>query len=97
MKEKRFDEARYNFYTAMEKIVSFYKGYMEKKLNKSLFYGGDGLDDYYIDMHVGAHIIMEDIDRLFATPIRTIEDLIDKGHKIMELKDRIEDFEYYYC
>lgn len=91
---KEFDEVRYNFYTAMEKIVSFYKGYMEKKiesLNK------DSLDDYYIDMHVEAHIIMEDIDRLFETPIKTIGDLIDKGHVIMELKDKIELFEYWYC
>lgn len=94
MKEKRFDEARYNFYTAMEKIVSFYKGYMEKKIENL---NEERTDDYYIDMHVEAHIIMEDIDRLFETPIKTIGDLIYKGHEIMELKDKIELFEYWYC
>ena len=91
---KEFDEVRYNFYTAMEKIVSFYKGYMEKKIERL---NEDSLDDYGSDMYADADKLALDIKNLFDEPINTIGDLIYKGKEIMELKDRIELFEYWYC
>ena len=92
MKEKEFDDVRYNFYTAMEKIREFYEGYLEWEGPTE-----DDLDDYGSDMYADADKLALDIKNLFDEPINTIGDLIYKGKEIMELKDRIELFEYWYC
>lgn len=92
MKEKEFDDVRYNFYTAMEKIREFYEGYLEWEGPTE-----DDLDDYGSDMYADADKLALDIKNLFDEPINTIGDLIYKGREIMELKDRIELFEYWYC
>lgn len=89
MKQNEFDEVRYNFYTAMEKIREFYEGYLEWEGPTE-----DDLDDYGSDMYADADKLALDIKNLFDEPINTIGDLIYKGREIMELKDRIERFEY---
>lgn len=100
-------EARYNFYTAMEKLVSFYKGYMEtKKTREEIVAEANELRhlfdfDLFVDSEeerqLDADAIAGDIKNLFETPIKSIGDLIDKGYTIMELKNRIEQYEYWYC
>ena len=92
MKEKEFDDVRYNFYTAMEKIREFYEEYLEWEGPTE-----DDLDEYSDVMYADAHKLALDIKNLFDEPINTIGDLIYKGREIMELKDRIELFEYWYC
>ena len=92
MKQNEFDEVRYNFYTAMEKIKGFYEGYLEWEGPTE-----DDLDEYGADMYESADKLALDIKNLFDEPINTIGDLIYKGKEIMELKDRIELFEYWYC
>lgn len=92
MKEKEFDDVRYNFYYAMEKIREFYEGYLEWEGPTE-----DDLDDYGYDMYADADKLALDIKNLFDEPINTIGDLIYKGKEIMELKDKIELFEYWYC
>ena len=92
MKEKEFDDVRYNFYTAMEKIREFYEGYLEWEGPTE-----DDPDDYDSDMYADADKLALDIKNLFDEPINTVGDLIYKGREIMELKDRIELFEYWYC
>lgn len=91
MKES-FDETKYNFYYAMEKIREFYEGYLEWEGPTE-----DDLDEYDADMYEAADKLALDIKNLFDEPINTIGDLIYKGKEIMELKDRIELFEYWYC
>lgn len=92
MKQNEFDETRYNFYYAMEKIREFYEGYLEWEGPTE-----DDLDDYGSDMYADADKLALDIKNLFDEPINTIGDLIYKGKEIMELKERIELFEYWYC
>lgn len=89
---KEFDETKYNFYYAMEKIREFYEGYLEWEGPTE-----DDLDEYGADMYESADKLALDIKNLFDEPINTIGDLIYKGKEIMELKDRIELFEYWYC
>ena len=86
MKEKEFDETKYNFYYAMEKIREFYEGYLE--------WEGPTDDE---EMYAEADKLALDIKNLFDEPINTIGDLVYKGKEIMELKDRIELFEFWYC
>ena len=93
MKEKEFDDVRYNFYTAMEKIREFYEGYLEWEERPEV----DVLDEEAFDMYADADKLALDIKNLFDEPINTIGDLIYKGREIMELKERIELFEYWYC
>jgi len=92
MKQHEFDETKYNFYYAMEKIRKFYEGYLEWEGPTE-----DDLDDYASDMYADADKLALDIKNLFDEPINTIGDLIYKGREIMELKERIELFEYWYC
>lgn len=89
---KEFDETKYNFYYAMEKIREFYEGYLEWEGSSE-----DDLDEYGADMYESADKLALDIKNLFDEPINTIGDLIYKGKEIMELKDRIEIFEFWYC
>lgn len=108
MKNKEmYDEVRYNFYSAMNKIVDFYKGYIEtKKTKEAIIAEANELKpifdvDLFVDseeeMQIDADNLARDIRRLFDEPITTVGDLIYKGKEIMELKDRIELFEYWYC
>lgn len=92
MKEKEFDETKHNFYYAMEKIREFYEGYLEWEGPTE-----DDLDEENVEMYAYADKLALDIKNLFDEPINTIGDLIYKGKEIMELKDRIELFEYWYC
>ena len=89
---KEFDETKYNFYYAMEKIREFYEGYLEWEGPSE-----DDLDEHGADMYESADKLALDIKNLFDEPINTIGDLIYKGKEIMELKDRIEIFEFWYC
>lgn len=88
---KEFDETKYCFYYAMEKIRDFYEGYLEWEGPTE-----DDLDEYGSDIYEEADKLALDIKNLFDEPINTIGDLIYKGKEIMELKDRIEIFEYWY-
>lgn len=108
MKNKEmYDEVRYNFYSAMDKIVDFYKGYIEtKKTKKAIVAEANELKpifdiDLFVDseeeMQEEANNIARDIRQLFDTPIKTLGDLISKGKEIMDIKERIEMFEYWYC
>lgn len=89
---KEFDETKYSFYYAMEKIRDFYEGYLEWEGPTE-----DDLDAYGSDIYEEADKLALDIKNLFDEPINTVGDLIYKGKEIMELKDRIELFEYWYC
>lgn len=91
MKE-RFDETKVNFYYAMVKIRIFYEDYLEWEEIPEV----DVLDEESFDMYEEADKLALDIKNLFDEPINTIGDLIYKGKEIMELKDRIEIFEYWY-
>lgn len=93
MKQNEFDETKYNFYYAMEKIREFYEDYLEWEERPVI----DVLDEEAFDMYKDADKLALDIKNLFDEPINTIGDLIYKGKEIMELKDRIELFEYWYC
>ena len=108
MKNKvHYDEVRYNFYSAMNKIVDFYKGYIEtKKTKKAIIAEANRLKpifdiDLFVDseeeMQIDADNLARDIRQLFDTPIKTLGDLISKGKEIMDIKERIELFEYWYC
>ena len=105
MKNKeQFDEVRYNFYYAMNKIVDFYKGYIEtKKTKEAIVTEANELKpifdiDLFIDseeeMQIDADNLARDIRQLFDTPIKTLGDLISKGKEIMDINERIERFEY---
>lgn len=103
-----YDEVRYNFYTAMTKVVDFYKSYLEAKKPTKEEIRKDAIDfspifdvELYIDNELEfweeAKALAKEIKDFFATPIRTIRDLVEKGQVLMELKDRVESFEYFYC
>lgn len=109
MKNKgQHDEVRYNFYSAMSKIVDFYKGYLETKrpTKEEIVTEANRLKpifdiDLFIDseeeMQIDADNLAKDIKQLFDTPIKTLGDIISKGKDIMDIKERIERFEYWYC
>lgn len=103
-----YDEVRYNFYTAMTKVVDFYKGYLEAKKPTKEEIRKDAIDyspifdvEFYVDSELEwweeVDSLAKDIKNFFATPIRTIGDLIDKGQVLMELYERVDLFEYWYC
>lgn len=101
-------DVRYNFYTAMAKVVNFYKDYLEAKkptkeeIRKEAIAFSPIFDvEVYVDTELEwweeVDSLTKDIKDFFATPIRTISDLVNKGQILMELNERIELFEYWNC
>lgn len=107
-KAPQFNEERYNFYEAMTKIVDFYKAYIERKrpTKQEIVKEANRLStlfdvQLYIDTELEeleeADALAKDIKAFFATPMKTYWDVAYKGQELMELKERAELFEYWYC
>lgn len=103
-----YDEARYNFYTAMNKVVDFYKGYKEmkrpskqeivKEANRlSSLFDTQLYIDTELEEQEEADALAKDIEKFFETPMKTYWDVAYKGQELMELRDRAELFDYLYC
>ena len=105
---KTYDDVRYNFYTAMAKVVDFYKGYTEKKRpsKQEIVKEANQFSDLFdvqtyieqeLDMLDEADALAEEIKKFFGTPMKTVWDVAYKGQELMEISKKIELFEYWYC
>ena len=100
------DDITYTFFYSLEKVMSFYEGYLEAKkptdeeIKKEAESWGTLFDiDLYIDTEKEwweeVEALAKECKEFFAMQVKTVWDLVNKGQILMELKDKIECFEFW--